>query len=140
MVCSRVVEMPSKYHNKKVWYDGIEFDSKKERDYYILLKQRESEGKIANLRLQVPFILIPRVMGEKTIVKHLKSGDRIETKQYVKQKETKYFADFVYADISTGSEKVIDVKSKITRKKESYRLKKKMMLAFLGIEIIEVVL
>lgn len=132
--------MPSKYHNKKVWYDGIEFDSKKERDYYIYLKQKESEGEITNLRLQVPFILIPRVIGEKTIVKHLKSGDRIETKPYVRQKETKYFADFVYTDPVTGLDEVIDVKSNITRKKESYRLKKKMMLAFLGIEIIEVVL
>lgn len=132
--------MPSKYHNKKVWYDGIEFDSKKERDYYILLKQKESEGEITNLRLQVPYVVIPKVMGEKTIVKHLKKGDKIITKQYVRQRKTQYFADFVYSDPVTGQDEVIDVKSKITRKKESYRLKKKMMLAFLGIEIIEIVL
>ena len=132
--------MPSKYHNKKVWYDGIEFDSKKERDYYILLKQKESEGEITNLRLQVPYVVIPKVMGEKTIVKHLKKGDKVITKPYVRQRETQYFADFVYSDPVTGQDEVIDVKSKITRKKESYRLKKKMMLAFLGIEIIEIVL
>lgn len=132
--------MPSKYHNKKVWYDGIEFDSKKERDYYILLKQKESEGEIINLRLQVPYVVIPKVMGEKTVVKHLKKGDKIITKPYVRQRETQYFADFVYSDPVTGQDEVIDVKSKITRKKESYILKKKMMLAFLGIEIIEVVL
>lgn len=132
--------MPSKYHNKKVWYDGIEFDSKKERDYYILLKQKESEGEITNLRLQVPYVVIPKVMGEKTVVKHLKKGDKIITKPYVRQRETQYFADFVYSDPVTGQDEVIDVKSKITRKKESYILKKKMMLAFLGIEIIEVVL
>lgn len=132
--------MPSKYHNKKVWYDGIEFDSKKERDYYILLKQKESEGEITNLRLQVPYVVIPKVMGEKTVVKHLKKGDKIITKPYVRQRETQYFADFVYSDPVTGQDEVIDVKSKITRKKESYILKKKMMLAFLGIEIIEIVL
>ena len=132
--------MPSKYHNKKVWYDGIEFDSGKERDYYILLKQKESEGEITNLRLQVPYVVIPKVMGEKTVVKHLKKGDKIITKPYVRQRETQYFADFVYSDPITGQDEVIDVKSKITRKKESYILKKKMMLAFLGIEIIEVVL
>ena len=130
----------SKYHNKKVWYDGIKFDSGKERDYYIFLKQQESEGKISNLRLQVPYVLIPKVMGEKTVVKHLKRGDKTEIKPYVRQQETKYFADFVYSDPVTGQDEVIDVKSKITRKKESYILKKKMMLAFLGIEIIEIVL
>ena len=130
----------SKYNNKKVWYDGIKFDSGKERDYYIYLKQKESEGEIANLRLQVPYVLIPKVMGEKTVVKHLKKGDKIEVKPYVRQQETKYFADFVYSDPVTGLDEVIDVKSKITRKKESYILKKKMMLAFLGIEIVEIVL
>ena len=130
----------SKYHNKKVWYDGIKFDSGKEKDYYIYLKKKEQEGEITNLRMQVPFIVIPKVMGKKTVVKHLKRGDRIEEKDYVRQQETKYFADFVYEDSVTGKEEVIDVKSKITRKKESYILKKKMMLAFLGIEIVEVVL
>lgn len=130
----------SKYNNKKKIVDGIEFDSGKEADYYLFLKRKESEGEIINLRLQVPFVLIPKVMEERTVVKHLKKGDRIETKPYVRQKETKYFADFVYTDPVTGLDEVIDVKSKITRKKESYRLKKKMMLAFLGIEIIEVVL
>lgn len=130
----------SKYHNKKVWYDGIQFDSGKERDYYIFLKKKESDGEIANLRLQVPFVLIPKVMGKKTVVKHLKRGDKVEEKEYVRQKETKYFADFVYDDPVTGQQEVIDVKSKITRKKESYILKKKMMLAFLDIEIVEVVL
>ena len=130
----------SKYHNKKVWYDGIQFDSGKERDYYIFLKKKESDGEIANLRLQVPFVLIPKVMGKKTVVKHMKRGDKVEEKEYVRQKETKYFADFVYDNPVTGQQEVIDVKSKITRKKESYILKKKMMLAFLGIEIVEVVL
>lgn len=130
----------SKYHNKKVWYNGIEFDSQKERDYYIYLKQKESDGEITNLRLQVPYVVIPKVIGEKTIVKHLKKGDKIITKPYVRQRETQYFADFVYSDPVTGLDEVIDVKSKITRKKESYILKKKMMLAFLGIEIVEVIL
>lgn len=130
----------SKYNNKKVWYDGIKFDSQKERDYYIFLKHKESEGEIKNLRLQVPYIVIPKVEGEREVVKHLKRGDKIIIQKYVKQRATEYFADFVYEDPVTGLEEVIDVKSKITRKKESYRLKKKMMLAFLGIDIVEVVL
>ena len=49
-----------------------------------------------------------------------------------------YVADFVYTDLATGKEEVIDVKSEITRKNAEYRLKKKMMLAFNGIEIKEV--
>ena len=130
----------SKYHNKPCWRDGIKFDSGKEADYYEVLRDRQLTGEISNLRMQVPYILIPKVMGERQVVKHLKRGDKIETKCYVRQKETKYFADFVYTDNSTGEEIVVDVKSKITRKKESYILKKKMMLAFKGIELVEVVL
>lgn len=125
----------SKYKNKKVVIDGIEFDSRYEGEYWVFLKQRESDGEITNLRRQVPFELIPAVWGEK--VKHLKTKDK--TVPVCLQKATHYYADFVYTD-SDGKEVVVDTKSEYTRKLADYRLKKKMMLAFKGIAITEIVL
>lgn len=128
----------NKYHNKPKWVDGIKFDSGKEADYYVYLKQLEKEGTISNLQMQVPFELLPTVHGTKTKVKHLKRGDKEIEVDYVRQKATNYYADFVYIITATGQREVVDVKSAITRKKDAYILKKKMMLALKGIEIIEV--
>lgn len=126
----------SKYLNKKVVVDEMEFDSKKEADYYLYLKQRQANGEISCLRRQVPYELIPAVWGER--VKHLKTKDKVE--RVCVQKPTNYYADFVYVETATGKEVVVDVKSKYTRTLADYRLKKKMMLAFRGIELAEVVL
>ena len=41
----------SKYHNKKVIYNGITFDSIKEKNRYIELKLLERAGLIKNLKL-----------------------------------------------------------------------------------------
>lgn len=125
----------SKYRNKVCYYEGIKFDSEYERDYWIHLKQDEAEGRISDLRRQVPYELIPEVWGER--VKHLKTKDKVE--RYRIQQATHYYADFVYAD-ADGKEVVVDTKSEYTRTLADYRLKKKMMLAFKGIAITEVVL
>ena len=42
----------NKYHNTKVTYNGIKFDSKKERDKYIELKQLEKAGIIKEVSQQ----------------------------------------------------------------------------------------
>lgn len=128
----------SKYHNKPKIVNGIKFDSTKEANYYLYLKQLQDEGKIFNLKLQVPFELLPKVKGQKVVTKHLKSGDKLVCVDFVKQRPTYYIADFVYNDSETGAQTVVDVKSAATKKKDAYRLKKKMMLALLGIEIEEV--
>ena len=47
----------NKYHNKKVIYNGIKFDSKKERARFITLKQLEKMGIIESLELQKKFLL-----------------------------------------------------------------------------------
>ena len=49
----------SKYNNKKVVYDGIKFDSKKEGAYYLKLKVLEEKGIIKDLQRQVKFELLP---------------------------------------------------------------------------------
>jgi len=125
----------SKYNNKKVFYDGILFDSQYEKDYWVFLKRKEEAGEISNLRRQVPYELIPAVWGEKVV--HLKTKDKVVP--VCLQKATHYYADFVYTD-SEGNEVVVDTKSAYTRTLADYVLKKKMMRAFNGIAIKEIVL
>lgn len=122
-----------KYHNTKTVIDGITFDSKKEAKYWLYLRQEEDEGRISDLRRQVSFEVIPAVYKDVTVV--MKTKTKIVKKCV--QKAAHYVADFVYND-SCGNERVVDVKSPITRRNPEYRLKKKMMLAFLGIDVIEV--
>lgn len=98
----------SKYHNKIAYYDGIAFDSIKERDYYAdVLLPLKWAGEIKSIDMQVPFVLQPPF-------KH--SGKTI--------KGIKYVADFVitYPD---GRKKVIDTKGYRTKE---YLLKRKMLL------------
>lgn len=69
----------SKYHNKIAYYDGIAFDSIKERDYYAdVLLPLKWAGEIKSIDMQVSFVLQPPFKhGGKTI------------------KGIKYVADFV---------------------------------------------
>lgn len=118
-----------KYHNKRVEYEGIVFDSLKEKRRYCQLRLLEKQGMISNLRLQVPFELIPAIY-EDEIVK-LKTKTKVKKKLI--QRATTYVADFVYETMG----KTIVEDTKGFRTKE-YELKKKMMRAFLGIEIKEI--
>ena len=124
----------NKYRNTKTTVDGITFDSKKEAGYYLFLKQKERDGEVSNLRMQVPYELIPAVYEDEVV--HLKTRDKVVTRCV--QRATHYVADFVYTVNATGEDEVVDVKSYITRKNPEYRLKKKMMLAFNGIKVVEV--
>ena len=120
----------TKYGSKKVTYDGIEFDSKKEMYRYITLKIKQAEGLISDLRLQVPFEIIPAVYEEQEM--QMKTKVKVVTKCI--QRASHYVADFVYKD-ETGVVVVEDTKG---YKTPEYLLKKKMMRAFLGITIKEV--
>ena len=100
----------NKYHNTKVIYKGIKFDSKKERDRYIKLKLYQIIGKIKYLELQPKFLLLDTI--------HYKG------KTYPK---TYYKADFKYKT-KDGVEIIEDVKSKITSKDKTYRIKIKLLL------------
>lgn len=99
----------SKYGNKKVLVDGIEFDSQKEAFRYQHLKILLSAGLISDLRLQVPYELNPG--GTHSL---------------------KYVADFVYWQ--EGKEVVED--SKGYRTKE-YRKKRRLMKKVHNITILE---
>ena len=94
----------NKYHNKKVIYDGIKFDSQKEKNRYIGLKQLERLGVIQNLQRQVKYELQPSFkLNGKTI------------------RSITYIADFVY--IQDGVEIIEDTKGFRTKE---YLLKKKL--------------
>lgn len=101
----------NKYHNKRVAVDGISFDSKKEAGRYRELKMLERTGVISDLRLQVPFELIPKQNGERACL---------------------YKADFVY--IKDGKMVVEDTKG---IKTDVYKIKRKLMLYRYGIKITE---
>jgi len=120
----------NKYHARKVTICGIDFDSKKEGMRYLLLKDMERTGEISNLRLQVPFELLPAIYRDEVV--HLKTKDKIERR--LVQRAVTYVADFVYTD-KDGKEHVEDTKG---LRLPEYILKKKMMLALKGIEIIEI--
>ena len=81
-----------KYLNKKVVVDGINFDSKKEMQRYLVLKEAQDNGIISDLELQPQFELIPKVT--ETYVKHLKTKDK-ECERTV-QLAISYKGDFRY--------------------------------------------
>jgi len=101
----------NKYHNRKTIIDGITFDSKKEADRYQYLKLLELAGEIHGLTLQPSYDLIAQ-------------GGR---------KVGKYRADFKYNQ--NGRLVVEDVKGVRTA---VYRLKKRIVEAVHGIQIMEV--
>lgn len=122
----------NKYKNRKCIYNGIKFDSQKERDRYIYLKEFEDKGFISDLRLQVKYELIPAVRED--YVEHLKTKDKI--KQRTLQLAITYTCDFQY--IKDGELVVEDVKSNPKMLTKEYQLKKKMLFALKRIKIREV--
>lgn len=100
---------PNKYRNQPVEVDGIKFQSKAERNYYLNLKIREKAGEVYAVELQRPFIL--------TI-----NGVLVAT----------YRADFAFWDQVEDRFRVIDVKGVIT---PVFRLKAKMVKALYGINV-----
>ena len=113
----------SKYKNQPVTVDNIRFPSGKEATRYKELSLLQKAGKIENLRLQVPYELIPAQYAE------------VDGKKKCIERAVKYIADFVYYDKETGQWVVED--SKGMRTKE-YIIKRKLLLQVHGIRIHEV--
>ncbi len=99
-----------KYGNRKTSVDGRTFDSQHEAEEYTRLALMLKAGEILGLFCQVPF--------------RLPGGVR-------------YIADFVTLE-RDGTFRVYDAKSEPTRKDKVYRMKRRQMLACLGIEIQEI--
>ena len=122
----------TKYNNKKVEVDGVVYDSKREYERWLLLKDAEEQGIITDLQRQVKFELIPAVIEE--YVEHLKTKDKIKTR--VLQRPITYTADACY--YKDGEYIVEDLKVSPKVKTDKYILKNKMMFALKGIRIKEV--
>lgn len=124
----------SKYGSHKITVDGQEFDSQKEARRYGELKLLLAAGRISDLRTQVLYELIPTQF--ETFERYGKKGKRLKDGLRVVERATDYVADFVY--VEDGKTVVEDVKSVATRKKESYIIKRKLMLYLKKIKIKEV--
>lgn len=120
----------TKYRNRKITRDGETFDSIKEYRRWCELKLLERAGKIANLKRQVKFVLIP---SQYETVTDAQTGKLVKGKCI--ERECAYIADFVYMDKVKGTGVVEDTKGFRTRE---YIIKRKMMLYKYGVRISEV--
>ena len=111
--------MTNKYHARKMTVGGITFDSRKEADRWQTLRLLERAGKISELQRQVKYPLLP--------------AQKVDGK--TAERAVSYIADFVYLDAATGKIVVEDVKGVKT---EVYKLKRKLMLFFHGVQVKEV--
>lgn len=123
--------MRNKYHSRKISRDGLTFDSLKEYRRYCELALLEKAGQITELKLQVPFELLPAQY--ETFERYGKKGQRLKDGSRCIEKAVVYKADFVYKE--NGKTIVEDTKGFKTK---DYILKRKMMLYFHGIKIKEV--
>ena len=112
--------MTSKYHSKKIKWNGETFDSKREFNRYQELLLLQRAGKISDLERQVRINLMPPQKDER--------GKVIE-------RAVTYIADFVYFDTEQNKTIVEDAKGVRT---PEYILKRKMALYLKHIIIKEV--
>jgi hypothetical protein len=127
-----------KYRNKKVTYDGIEFDSRKEARRYQELKLLERAGKIQGLELQKVFELIP-AQYEATGEQYTKGKNKGLFKKRLVERAVTYKADFYY--IENGKAVVEDIKGFVDPASGAfarYTIKRKLMLYVHGIRIKEI--
>ena len=102
--------------------EGITFDSKKESQVYLDLKEKEKKGIIKELELQKEYILQDKFkIGNKT------------------RRKITYKADFKYITTKDDKLHVVDVKSPYTAKDKVYRIKKKLFEFRYGIELEEII-
>ena len=119
----------NKYKNEKVEFDGIKFDSKRERDRYMVLKDAERRGVISELKCQPVFELMPAIYHDE--IQHLKTKDKVVKR--CDQLAITYKGDFQY--IKDGKTIVEDVKGSAYMITEVFKIKEKMMYYFHKIRI-----
>ncbi|MEM7797765.1 MAG: DUF1064 domain-containing protein [Chloroflexota bacterium] len=95
---------------RRVKYQGQWFDSKHERDQFIILADREKRGEIRGLRRQVAFMLLGKDGPILT-----PTGRPME-----------YRADFTFWDVLEARERVLDAKGHPT---DTYLIKKAILAA-----------
>lgn len=116
-----------KYGNDKVLYDGIEFDSKLEKNRYIFLREAEERGEIENLQCHVTYEIIPKMTRQEVV--HLKTKDKIVER--VVFSATKFTPDFVYT--RNGNVVAEDVKGSKLVVSRDFPLRRKLLYQTHGI-------
>lgn len=109
----------NKYLNQKTVIGGVTFDSKAEAARWLVLSAMQQDGQIADLRRQVVFTLVPSVK----LLGAIRASPAL-----------RYTADFTYTVAATGERVVEDKKGMRTA---VYRLKRHLMKALLGIDVLE---
>ena len=99
---------PNKYNARKTMVCGRTFDSKREAEYYLILREKQRLGEIKSIDLQPTYTLL--------------DGFRDNTGK--EQKPITYTADFL-VEYDDGRREVIEVKGVRTR---DYQLRKKLFL------------
>ena len=147
----------SKYRAKKITVDGITFDSRKEARRFAELRLLERAGKIKDLKLQVPFELLP-AQYEATGEVYTRGKNKGLPKQgKCIEKAVVYRADFVYLqpvteiaetnvyyanNCDTFFQNVVRFETVVEDTKgfktKDYIIKRKLMLYVHGIQIREV--
>lgn len=116
--------------------DGKHFPSLLERNRYYELMLLQKAGKISNLRLQVPYELIPGAKEEiptgEIYIRGPKKGQP-KMKTVTIEQPVIYIADFVYTE--NGVTVVEDAKG---HKTAEYIIKRKLMLYVFGIKLREI--
>jgi len=98
----------SKYNNRKVEKDGFKFDSIKEYEYYLELKQKLHDKKIINFKVHPKIILQPEFISNSKKIKPI-----TYTPDYV-----------VYHD---GKTEIIDIKGGKATQTREWKNKWKML-------------
>lgn len=118
--------------------NGEVFDSQQEYRRFCELCLLAKAGKITDLQRQVKYELIPAQYEEYDTGEKYTRGERKgqpKIKRVCVEKSVCYYADFVYYE--NGKKVVEDVKSSATEKKESYIIKRKLLLWVHGIKLRE---
>lgn len=124
----------NKYRNRKITRDGETFDSVKEYRRWCELRLLERAGKIANLKRQVKYVLIP---AQYEVVGYTKAG---KPQEKCVERECAYIADFSYDEELFGNGDFVVPVVEDTKgvKTKDYIIKRKLMLWVHGIKIREV--
>lgn len=109
-----------KYQNKRSEFDGITFDSKKERRRYHELVLMQQAGHIKDLKVHEKYNLF-----------HC-DGTPIMSD---KNRQFRYEPDFTYIDVKTKERIVEDVKSTATKNIPYFKLKKALFEKYYGLKI-----
>ncbi len=119
----------AKYGNKRLTIDGVTWDSKREYQRWLVLRQAEKDGLISDLERQPKYELVPAI--KEKYVKHLKTKDK--ECERTAQLPIAYTADFRY--IKDGKVIVEDVKASKYMLPKEFTIKSKLMRYVHGIAV-----